>query len=132
MGGSPCDAGLHFEGTMTPLACAGWLGGRRALPRGVAYWHWRRSMTPAPARRRPASAGSACRRSGSAATLALSHGNHESFLETWKSGGFQGVGGGGASPVQTGLPPYFSLHEGKNREKASAPLGHSVKFPFGL
>src|SRR3954470_954008 len=64
MGDSPCDPGLDFEGTMTPLACAGWRGGRRALPRGVAYWHWRRSMTPAPARRRPASAGAACRRSG--------------------------------------------------------------------
>src|SRR4051794_38216333 len=32
---------------MTPLACAGWLGGRRALPRGVAFWHWPRSMTAA-------------------------------------------------------------------------------------
>ena len=35
-GDSPCDRGLHFARTMTPLACAGWLGGRRALPRGVA------------------------------------------------------------------------------------------------
>src|SRR5215207_584706 len=25
--------GLHFARNMTPLACAGWLGGRRALPR---------------------------------------------------------------------------------------------------
>src|SRR6476659_4887865 len=36
MGNSPCDRGLHFARNMTPLACAGWLGGRRALPRGVA------------------------------------------------------------------------------------------------
>src|SRR3954470_12009694 len=48
MGDSPCDRGLHFARTMTPLACAGWLGGRRALPRGVAFWHWPRSMTAAP------------------------------------------------------------------------------------
>src|SRR5215213_11454419 len=49
---------------MTPLACAGWLGGRRALPRGGAFWHWPRSMTAARAQRQPALAGSVCRRSG--------------------------------------------------------------------
>src|SRR5829696_8252115 len=63
-GDSPCDRGLHFARTMTPLACAGWLGGRRALPRGVASWQWPRSMTAARAQRQPASAGSVCRRSG--------------------------------------------------------------------
>src|SRR3954453_20524448 len=63
-GDSPCDRGLHFARTMTPLACAGWLGGRRALPRGVAFWHWPRSMTAARAQRQPALAGSVCRRSG--------------------------------------------------------------------
>ena len=35
------------EDYMTPLACAGWLGGRRALPRGIAFWHWPKSMTEA-------------------------------------------------------------------------------------
>src|SRR4051812_30559260 len=58
MGDSPCDRGLHFARTMTPLACAGWLGGRKALPRGVASWQWPRSMTAARAQRQPASAGS--------------------------------------------------------------------------
>src|SRR3954454_18613065 len=59
---------------MTPLACAGWLGGRRALPRGVAFWHWPRSMTAARAQRQPALAGSVCRRSGTGLLRFNAHG----------------------------------------------------------
>src|SRR5829696_5472393 len=55
---------LQLAGTMMPHGFAGWRGRRRALRRGVVCWHWRRSTTAARARRRPASAGSVCRRSG--------------------------------------------------------------------